>query len=60
VGPTDQDKRIAELLKSAPPMNASATTSQIVSLAFGNLKLEDDRVTREMIEEEVRRLRDRK
>jgi len=45
-----KDQHIAELLRNAAPMNKNASNQQIVSLAYGNVKLEDERVTREMIE----------
>lgn len=35
-------------------MTAEQRSRQLVSLAFGNLKLENDRITRTMIEEAVR------
>jgi len=39
---------------SARPMTEEQRSRQLVSLAFGNLKLENDRATRAMIEEAVR------
>ena len=47
---------LARLLASlsAKPMTPEARTRQVVSIAFGNLKIENDRVTRGMIDDAVR------
>ena len=45
---------LAKMLASARPMTEEQRSRQLVSLAFGNLKLENDRATRAMIEEAVR------
>ena len=56
------DRDVAELLRmaSARPMTEEARERQLVSLAYGNAKLENDQVTRSLVEDAVRRSRPRR
>ena len=49
--PRRQDPQLAALLRETTrvPMTAEARFRQAVSFAYGNTKLEDERVTREQI-----------
>jgi hypothetical protein len=53
------DSHLAKLLReaSARPMTEEARERQLVSLAYGNAKLENDQITRSMVEDAVRRSR---
>ncbi|MCC6810167.1 MAG: hypothetical protein IT381_22240 [Deltaproteobacteria bacterium] len=46
----ESDQRIREKLRQSKPMSLAERRAQIVSMAFGNLKLENDSVTRGMVE----------
>jgi hypothetical protein len=53
------DARLAKLLRqaSARAMSESARERQLVSLAYGNAKLENDRVTKPLVEDALRQPR---
>jgi hypothetical protein len=53
------DVPLAKLLREASvrPMTDAEQEGQLVSLAYGNVKLVNDRVTRSLVEEALRRSR---
>ena len=50
------DKKLAKFVGEAcvRPMSAAARERQLVSLAYGNAKIESDRVTRPQVEQALR------
>ena len=50
-----QDPELRALIEASQPMTDAERERQLVSFAYGNVKLENDRVTRAMVEEAARR-----
>jgi hypothetical protein len=48
-------QKLASMLEKAKPMTPAARERQVVSLAYGNVKLEEERVTRSLVEGAARK-----
>jgi hypothetical protein len=45
----DRNQRLRELIAAAPPMDAAMRAAQRESFAYGNLKIEESRLSRDMV-----------
>jgi hypothetical protein len=45
------DAHLRSLIQAAPAVTAAERERQVVSLAYGNAKLENDRITRPLVED---------